>query len=210
MASPIAQHGTLLSATFDPYQSGTTKAAATGIFENGNDLANIYASIIYGTAASATGITKNGADLNTIFAKIGTANYSLPLNGTTWTAGHTTAGTSSTSAIGFTTNNSQCQVIDPNFGANDSPIYAIPTGATKVRFTMTLVSSSGSGTTLTNDASGFVALSATVLNAKVSTFRPPPATNPPQNATYSVQVDYQNAAGTIISTTTFRLVTQTS
>lgn len=83
MPSPIEQHAIMLDNTFDPYVAGTTKAAATGIFENGVDLCNLYADISYGTAAAATGIRCRAAltDLSAIFAKKGTAVYALPFNG---------------------------------------------------------------------------------------------------------------------------------
>lgn len=88
MPSPISQHGVTLDNTFDPYVAGTTKAAATGIYENGVDICNLYANIIYGTAAAATGITCRtpAVDLSAIFAKKGTASYNLPIDGTDYTA----------------------------------------------------------------------------------------------------------------------------
>jgi hypothetical protein len=88
MPSPIAQHGITLDNTFDPYVAGTTKAAATGISENGVDICNLYANIIYGTAAAATGIRCRAAltELNAIFAKKGTASYNLPIEDTVYQA----------------------------------------------------------------------------------------------------------------------------
>lgn len=83
MPSPVAQHSVTLDNTFDPYVAGTTKAGATGVFENGVDICNLYANIIYGTAAAATGITCRtpAVDLSAIFAKKGTATYALPFDG---------------------------------------------------------------------------------------------------------------------------------
>lgn len=83
MTSPIKSKGVPLSSIFDPYQSGTTKARASGIAENGNDTSNIYAKLSYGSSASATGILSEGADLNTLYAALGTARYPLPFNGAT-------------------------------------------------------------------------------------------------------------------------------
>lgn len=81
MSTAIKSKGVSLSAIFDPYVSGTTKARASGLDDAGNDLSNLYANIIYGTAAAATGIASESADLNTLYAKIGTTNYPLPIDG---------------------------------------------------------------------------------------------------------------------------------
>ncbi|HEV2540182.1 MAG TPA: hypothetical protein VGU03_10795 [Frateuria sp.] len=70
MTSPIQKGGIPLNQIFALYASGA-KASATGIYENGNDLANIYAPYVSGgVQAAATGIYKNGTDLNAIFAGI--------------------------------------------------------------------------------------------------------------------------------------------
>lgn len=94
MPSPIAQHGITLDNTFDPYVADTTKAAATGVYENGVDICNLYANIIYGTAAAATGIHCRAAltDLNAIFAKKGTASYALPFDGANFSINSQTRG----------------------------------------------------------------------------------------------------------------------
>lgn len=86
MSDAIKSNGVSLAAIFDPYVAGTTKARATGIHDAGNDISNLYANIIYGSAAAATGIASEGADLNTLYAKLGTAQYATPDNGTTYTS----------------------------------------------------------------------------------------------------------------------------
>jgi hypothetical protein len=69
----LKKNGTDLDTIFDAYTTGYTKAAATGIDIDYDDLNTVYQNIIYGTAASATGIEKNGSDLNTIFCAKGTS-----------------------------------------------------------------------------------------------------------------------------------------
>jgi hypothetical protein len=85
MTSPIQKNTTPLSSIFDPYVAGTTQAAATGILENGVEIATKYAKLSYGSSAAATGITTgSGAslkDLSQIFAALGTAHYPLGFNG---------------------------------------------------------------------------------------------------------------------------------
>lgn len=81
MASTIKTLGALLSATFDPWQSGTDKAPATGIEEEGIDICNKYAPLKYGSKAAATGIKSKGVDLRDIFAARGTAIYKFAFDG---------------------------------------------------------------------------------------------------------------------------------
>lgn len=99
MVSPIKKNGTLLSDIFDPWKPGTDKAPATNIKENGVDTSDIYAMLKYGTAAAPTGIKKNNADLCTIYAAKGTARYTLPIDGQSYT--HNTGRGTATITVTF-------------------------------------------------------------------------------------------------------------
>lgn len=81
MSNAIASNGVSIATIFDPYQSGQTKARASGIADAGTDISNLYANIIYGSAAAATGIQSEGADLNTLYAALGSTQQQLGFAG---------------------------------------------------------------------------------------------------------------------------------
>lgn len=89
MTTGIKSAGVDLDAIFDPYEVGTSPGL-TGYQYAGADIHTRYAPLVYGIQAPAThllckvGGAGSFVDLNTLFAKIGTAKYTLPINGRTY------------------------------------------------------------------------------------------------------------------------------
>lgn len=217
MASPIQKNSTPLSSIFDPYTQGA-KAAATGLYENGNDLCNLYAPLSVGSAAAATGIRKNGADLNTIFAALGTAQYPLGCNGQTFTGAVTPSGSdpggndlsfsfsfSSASAWAITGFAESGGVQGGTFSSNFSgptASGALNSGATQAQIASTYLGAAGDtgpAKTITNNYATKAAITAGTA-FYFQQFTPNGVTH---QSTYSVQVTLYNAAGAVLSTTTF-------
>ena len=159
--------GVPLSSIFAPYVAGTTKARASGILDANNDLSNIYANIIYGTAAAATGIKSESADINTLYAKLGTTNYPLPINGQGFIAhSNGTSGTNMLAQVQVLINsNGSYQVLitgnAPNNTANASGTW-LPSGQSasnyEVSFAWSQTSQYPSGpATITNSAGSYQA-----------------------------------------------------
>ena len=131
----------------------------------GNDLSNIFANIIYGTAAAATGIESEGADLNTLYAKIGTTNYLNPDNGDTYESiVNIGAGQSLSSEITVTITPTQyiMTVYNKSLGGSMTPTpypFDIPAGMTQ--FYLKITYSSGSSALLSiTDQESWTALPA--------------------------------------------------
>lgn len=110
---------------FDPYVSGT-KAAACGYRDAaGVDIVNRYAPISLGTKAANVGhriVTGPGVgtDVSNLFAAIGTAQYSLPFDGDTFSA-HSSGNVSSAMTSTITT------------AINAAGTYAVTTVANNIR-----------------------------------------------------------------------------
>lgn len=91
MTTNIRCKGVDLDNIFDPYVEGTSPGL-TGLKVAGVDINTRYAPLIYGTAAPVTNInskvrgTSSFVDLNTLFAAKGTAKYTLPIDGASYTA----------------------------------------------------------------------------------------------------------------------------
>lgn len=78
--------GVDFDSVFDPYVQGTSPANTGLRISGGTDLAGRYAPLSFGSAAAVQGFRiSGGADVNTLWAKIGTAVYTLPINGQTYT-----------------------------------------------------------------------------------------------------------------------------
>lgn len=137
MSDAIKSKGVSLAAIFDPYVAGTTKARASGIDDAGNDLSNLYANILYGSAAAATGIESEGADLNTLYAAKGTASYALPINGNTYSHAYSVTSGTGNSTIGFKVTGGTTYAVygaDSGHPAANLVSGAIPGGASTVQF----------------------------------------------------------------------------
>lgn len=211
MTSGIASKGVDLDSIFDPYVAGTTKARAAGIAAGGTDTSDLYANIIYGSAAAATGIQSEGDDLNTLYAKKGTASYALPIDGNTYTgANHLIAPNTGSAFISFTSTSSTWTIKGSlNFGTTTLASGAVPTGATKVKYTWgtyTVPFGSDGGGTVSNGAVSPTALSGsptaqytTATHGATGTFQ----------RNYPFTIEFFNSSGQNISTTNITLVAVT-
>lgn len=140
MSTAIQSRGVALPSIFDPYVAGTTKARNSGLKDNSNELSNLYANIIYGSAAAATGIKSEGADLNTLYAKLNTTSYALSINGNDYghlyfiVAPHHTGH----SAIGFELTSGTAYAVywtDALGGTGTLATGAIPAASYRVQYT---------------------------------------------------------------------------
>lgn len=135
MTSGIASKGVDLDSIFDPYQAGTTKARAAGLNVAGSDTSNRYANIIYGSAAAATWIESENADLSTLYAAKGTANYSLPINGQTYSADGYAASGLVTANVVLNINNAQYEFVGNGTGRSEKTWpYEIPAGVSQYTY----------------------------------------------------------------------------
>lgn len=133
MTSGIASKGVDLDSIFSPYVGGTTQQRATGIDVNGQDLNARYANIIYGTAPPATGIKSEGADLSTLFCT--GANYSLPIDGQTYSgSGHVASGLC-TAGVTLQINNAQYRFQGFGTGSpGNTWTFQIPSGVSQYTY----------------------------------------------------------------------------
>jgi hypothetical protein len=206
VSDAIKSKGASLASIFDPYVTGTAKARAAGIDDAGNDTSNLYANIVYGSAAAATGIESESADLNTLYAAFGTAHYSspLPINGSTYKSTSSSATANTSCSTTFSTTPSTWAVNGSSSGGGTVPSVvsgAVPSGAVSVMFTMTANTVLGAGST-TNLAPTRTTLSGT-LGATVAATSVP--TSGENERDYTLVINYYNAAGASISTTTIDL-----
>lgn len=171
MTSGIQSKGVDLDSIFDPYVTGTSPGL-TGVQTAGVDIHTRYAPLVYGTQAAATGIAckVGGAgsfvDLNTLFAAKGTAKYSLPINGKTYTALATSGGISPIKTargsvivqVGAGQYNVQTSV--SNHGGSpivNNNLYAVPQGMAYFYMTFTNTSQ-GIGGSILSPPSGWTAI----------------------------------------------------
>lgn len=212
MTSGIKSAGVDLDSIFDPYMSGTTKARATGVSVAGSDLNNRFAPLTYGSSAAATGIKSEGADLNTLFAAYGTAHYSLPIDGNTYTsAGSTIGGGTCTAKLDFEINTSGWSLVASGTNATTTTLAsgAMPSGAVSIQITDTWLNAAGdtdAGTTA-NTCSTYTTIPSTgtvgcyVIESHASTSG---------QTTHRIVITMKNSSGTVISTTTTTFLCITS
>lgn len=214
MTSGIQSKGIDLDSIFDPWQSGTTKARATGILQAGSDLNQRYAPLVYGSSATATGIKSKGADLNTLFAAFGTASYALPINGQVFTGfdrspSGATNPASETVTFGLNADGTY-SVTQSGFYTGGSVLATgtwLTTGGSasdyQVLFTMTPVTQSGAGS-FSNGATTWVSVS-TGRGASVTTTAPQTQGSNTQWQ-YSLRIQIRRASnGQVVSDTTITL-----
>lgn len=214
MSNAINSKSVSLASIFDPYVAGTTKARASGIDDAGNDTSNLYANIIYGSAAAATGIKSQNADLNTLYAAKGTAVYNtpLPINGNTYSGTRQVTSGTGAASIGFAISGGgssyYVQGSTASGGTQTLATGAVPAGATQVKFTW--VSSAvapgaqgGGGGSTSNAAPSPTALpSQPVAFYNTASFG---AQSSEHGTVWTLQIDFYDASGRNISTTTIYL-----
>ena len=212
MAYTYSVNGVGLDQIFDLYISGT-KAILTGYKVNGVDLKDIFAPIYLGSSAAVTGYKVNGADLNTIFAKKGTAQYSLPIDGQTYSGSVLVpAGNTGSVNVAFKlTSSTAWQVVVTGAGGTLTPPNntvlasgSLPAGSSTIKYTLTYLAASGDTGpgTATNNASAFTPV-ATNLSAGVTVGGT--GTGSPHQTTYALNVQIRNSAGVVISNSTCTL-----
>jgi hypothetical protein len=198
-----------LDAVFDPYVQGT-HPGLTGLNVGGTatDINTRFAPIVWGSAAAATGfnIKNTATDINTLFAAFGTAHYNapLPIGGQTFKSTSSSATGNTSCSTTFSTTPSTWTVSGSSSGGGTVPSVvsgAVPSGAVSVMFTMTANTVLGAGST-TNLASTRTMLSGT-LGATVAATSVP--TSGENERDYTLVINYYNAAGASISTTTIDL-----
>ena len=164
---------------------------------SGSDLGSLYAA---GNSGITTGLlSQTGADIGSLFA---TSTPSLPINGELFTSDPTQAGGISTALLIFNTNNASWSVTVAFTGASGS----IPSGATKCKVTPTYVTGN-TGTSITNALASMTTLSGTNESCQLHLTAPQSS---PITATYSILIQYENSAGSIISSTTCTFFMDTS
>lgn len=167
MSNAIASNGVPLAAIFAQYQSGQTKARASGVADAGTDTSNLYANIIYGSAAPATGVQSQNADLSTLYAAKSSA---LPINGKAYAAQGFSSGIAPIKPasgviyvqVGNGQYNVQTQTIS-NGGAavTNNYTFTIPANANYFYLAFTQGTQSGNGA-VSNTASGWTAIASTL------------------------------------------------
>ena len=133
MTSGFQSAGVDFDLLFDPYVQGTKPANTGYTITSYGDLANRYAPLVYGTKRANVGYGAPGvSDVTNLWAAYGTATYSLPFNGQTYTAAYNIPNASSGYAlIGF-------EIV----GGNTWQIYQILNGAAAVTLASGAVPSS--------------------------------------------------------------------
>lgn len=217
MAYKYNVKGVGLDQIFDPYISGT-KAALTGytvkISGVDTDLRDIFAPLYLGTTAAPTNYKVKGADLNTFFAAKGTASYTLPFNGVTYTSGVNITSGSASAQIGFRIlSGSTYQIYGTNsLGGSTSYISGpIPAGAVTVQCTFGTyavgVGFTDAGGSTSNGAATPTAVSGNP-SAQYSTATNT-STSGSKQRNYPLTVDFFNAGGTNISHSVCHIVGET-
>lgn len=211
MTSGIASKGVDLDNIFDPYVAGTTKARAAGLNVAGSDTSNRFANIIYGTAAAATGIQSQSADLNTLYAKKGTATYSLPINGQTYSASENTGTSGGASATLTVTLHADGTYDVVAFQSKHVPssitrasgtwnTFGLPSSSFQVLYTMTTDSTEGNAGSA-NGASTYTTLNTDVAANVHATANSPSAGS--NDITCTLRIQIRNAStGQVVSDST--------
>lgn len=217
MAYKYNVKGVGLDQIFDPYVSGT-KAAITGytvkIAGVDTDLRDIFAPLYLGTTAAPTNYKVKGADLNTFFAAKGTASYTLPFNGVTYTSSVNVISGTGAAQIGFRIlSGTTYEIYGTNsLGGSTSYITGpIPTGAATVQYTLgAYVVDPGfadAGGATTNDAPTPTAVSSNP-HVQYGTGGAT-ATSGSKDRNYPLTVDFFNAGGSNISHSVCHIVGET-
>lgn len=167
---------------FDPYVQGTIPSSTNYRTSDGVDLAGRYAPLSYGSKAPDVNYrTSAGTDVTNLWAAKGTAQYSLPFHGQTYSADATapTGATGTTSATVTLSINSDgtwqiTRSISGSATGNGTTVLGsgtwLPSGASAGNYEVQFAGSGSGGTTVTNGASSYSALSSTrsiQLNASV-------------------------------------------
>ena len=190
---------------FAPYVMGTSPPATGLLDDAGVDTATRYAPIIYGTQAPATGMLTQqagNADVNTLWAAYGTAVYTLPINGVTYSAiNQIPIGGSGSAECQFLVNSST-QFYISTFGTNRVPqtvynYYSIPSGMTQVRLTLSYVSGlTGSKVQTFSGATTYQALSpGSSTNQAYVTLGPFGDASGTNDVTYTLKVEFAGPDG---------------
>jgi hypothetical protein len=189
---------------FDPDVEDNGYVATFMRDSNGNGLH--YASASYGTPGAAIGYRDaNGNDVGPQWAAKGTASYALPINGNTYTAAYSTAGSVSTAGLYFHSSTSGWSIS----GATTSASGAIPAGATQVKYSWSWISGNNPPNNGdTNQAASWAAITSSDVYLYLSNFQGPGQSQ--QTGRYSVNIQYANAAGAVISNTTIYFVCNTN
>ena len=209
-----------LDLVFDPYVEGT-HPADTGLLADaslgGADIAVRYAPIIYGSLAAPTGLlTKQTghADINTLFAAYGTAVYSLPINGNTYTESVNIVSGSASSTIGFRIiGGATWQVYGTNSlgGSTSFATGSIPSGAVTVKYTWgtytIAVGFTDAGGSTFNGASTATAISSNPI--AYYTTNNNTSTSGSKQRNYPFTIDFYNASAANISHTVCNLIGET-
>lgn len=211
MSNAIASNGVSIATIFDPYQSGQTKARASGIADAGTDISNLYANIIYGSAAAATGIQSQGADLNTLYAAKGTAKYALPIDGQTFGASENTGASGGASATLTVTLHANGAYDVVAFQSKHVPssttrasgtwnTFGLPSSSFQVLYTLTTTSTEGNAGS-SNGAPTYTTISADVAaNVHATANTPSSGAN---DITCTLRIQIRNAStGQVVSDST--------
>lgn len=191
---------------FDPYVQGA-KSIATGRRAAGVDLNQRYAHISFGTKRANVGYRVGGVDVSNLWAAKGTAIYGLSINGKSYTANPTTAGSVSSATLQFITNNTAFSVVDPNRTPSTVVSGTIPAGATQCRVTTTLAS--GTPADVFNQLSAFTPLTASNLRTEIGNFQDEDG-QPEIQSTYNLKIEYRNSSGVVISTSSVGFTVNTA
>lgn len=213
MALAITRNGTPLDVLYAP--KGASKAADTGLKQNGVDVSNSILALADGQALGFNaGISKGGTDFSSIFGRP-LGNTPLPINGNSYTSGYNIPSASTGFAtVGFrivTGNTWQVWEANPTNGNIVVASGAVPSGATTVKFTFgtysVLVGDIDAGGTVTNGASSATAISSNpTCNYTTATVG---SSSGSRSRSYPFQIDFYNASSVDISTTNITLVGQT-
>ena len=201
---------------FDPYVQGASPSATGYRLSSGVDLAGRYAPISFGTKGPDVGFrTSAGLDVSNLWAAYGTASYSLPINGHTYTQSTNITSGSGYSQIGFRiVSGTTWQVYGHNSQTAATTVFAsgaVPSGATSVKYTWgTYTISAG----LTDAGGGVIngAESATSIASNPVTYYQTgtnTSTSGSKARNYPFAIDFYNGGGSGISHTNIHLVGDT-
>lgn len=166
---------------------------------SGTDLGQLYAS---GNSGINTGLKNaSGTDIGSLFSASGTAPS---FNGGTYTSPVNLAGSTYSSGLHFQTTSSGWTITNAAAGTTLAS-GSLPSGCTNVIYTPTVVSSGGSYSSV-NQASGSTAVSGSPqYQVSCAHIGSTPGTD---SATISLQVQFLNSAGAVITTGTCTLKVQ--
>lgn len=212
MASGRRSRGVAFEDLFDPDIVGDGPTAAG--YRSGGVLLR-FAAIKYGTKRADVGYRVNDVDVSNLWAAKGTASYTLPFNGNTYTAAYNIPnGGSGYALIGFRiVGGNTWQVYSSLNGAAASVLAsgAIPAGAATVRYTWGAytvgVGQTDAGGATTNGAAARTAVSSNPdAHYQTDTVT---STSGSRARDYLFTVDFFNAAASSISHSVCHLIADT-